>query len=162
MSMMKPEVICCGHAAYDLNFIMNEYPQEDHKYKIDQLVQTGGGPASNAASLLSAWGAKAAYAGLLGEDLYGRLILDELKTSGVNTSLVQTDPAKKTPLSAVIVNTSAGSRTVLNRREARDQPAVTKQIVEILKQFHPSVLHFDGHALDLSLKMMELFLMRKQ
>ncbi|HAK45135.1 MAG TPA: hypothetical protein DCO79_04335, partial [Spirochaeta sp.] len=152
-----PDVICCGHAAYDLNFIMDEFPVEDRKYKIDELVQTGGGPASNAASLLAAWGAKAAYAGLIGDDIFGRLILEELRESGVETSLVQLDGSKNTPLSAVIVNTANGSRTLLNRRDENDQPVVTGEIIKALKTMTPAVLHFDGHALELSLRMMEVF-----
>lgn len=161
MSIFNPQVICCGHAAYDLNFMMNQFPQEDQKYKVDELIQTSGGPASNAASLLSAWGVETAYAGLLGDDLYGRLILDELKASGVDISLVQLDPTKNTPVSTVIVNKTTGSRTLLNRRDAADQPMVTPGTVEKLKPLNPDVLHFDGHAFDLSLKMIELFPLAK-
>lgn len=161
MSNKPPEVICCGHAAYDLNFIMNEFPVEDEKYKIDNLVQTGGGPAANAATLLSRWGVSASYAGLVGDDIYGRLILEELKSDGVDISIVEINGGKKTPVSAVIVNESNGSRTLLNRRDAADQPEVTeaavKQLVDLSAKQPPAVLHFDGHALDLSLKMIELF-----
>jgi sugar/nucleoside kinase (ribokinase family) len=157
MNISKSQVICCGHAAYDLNFMMEGYPEEDQKYKIDRVLQTSGGPAANAASLLSAWGINTAYAGLLGEDLYGKLILDELKLSGVDTALVQVDRSKSTPISAVIVNAAKGSRTLLNRRDELDQPTINKETVRLLRMMNPAVLHFDGHALDLSLKMIELF-----
>ena len=157
MKRANADIICCGHAAFDLNFMMDEYPVEDEKYRIDELLQTGGGPAANAASLLSAWGIKSAYAGLIGDDIYGRLILGELSASGVDTSLVQIDGSKNTPLSAVIVNTANGSRTLLNRRNAADQPAVTDDVIARLEKMSPAILHFDGHALNLSLKMMEIF-----
>ncbi|MDC7226271.1 MAG: PfkB family carbohydrate kinase [Spirochaetales bacterium] len=153
----NPDVICCGHAAYDLNFMMDEFPIEDRKYRIDELVQTGGGPASNAATLVAQWGAAAAFAGMIGDDIYGRLIIEELKASKVDTSLVCMDGKKSTPLSAVIVNTKNGSRTLLNRRNENDQPAVTKNLLRKLEKMQPKVLHFDGHALELSLKMMEMF-----
>lgn len=155
-------IICCGHAAYDLNFMMDEFPIEDCKYKVDELVQTGGGPAANAASLCATWGIATAYAGQLGDDIYGRLILKELENSGVDISLVQIDSQVNTPVSAVIVNQSNGSRTILNRRNEKDQPEVTDQLIDTLRAITknsspPAVLHFDGHALDLSLKMMEIF-----
>ncbi len=153
----NPDIICCGHAAYDLNFIMDEYPVEDEKYKIDELIQTGGGPAANAASLLALWGVKTAFAGLAGDDIYGRLIKEELVEAGVDISLLQLDKNKNTPLSAVIVNTATGSRTLLNRRNSTDQPAVSAETTALLSQMTPTVLHFDGHALDLSLKMIKLF-----
>lgn len=161
MTRTTPEIICCGHAAYDLNFIMDEFPVEDEKYKIDKLIQTGGGPAANAATLLSRWGVNAAYAGLIGDDIYGRLIMEELQSDGVETSLIEIDGTKNTPLSAVIVNETNGSRTLLNRRNAADQPAVTDEVTArlaaIAEHRPPKVLHFDGHALDLSLKMIEMF-----
>ncbi len=153
----NPDIICCGHAAYDLNFIMDEYPVEDEKYRIDELIQTGGGPAANAASLLACWGVKTAFASLAGDDIYGRLIKEELVEAGVDISLLQLDKNKNTPLSAVIVNTATGSRTLLNRRNSTDQPAVSAETTALLSQMTPTVLHFDGHALDLSLKMIELF-----
>ena len=151
------EVVCCGHAAYDLNFFMDEYPVEDRKYKIDKLVETGGGPAANATSLLAKWGVPAAYAGLLGDDIYGGLIKQELETWGVDTSLVQIGAGKRTPLSAVIVNRVNGSRTLLNRRDAADQPEVSSEALNRLNRIDPAVLHFDGHALNLSLEMMSRF-----
>jgi sugar/nucleoside kinase (ribokinase family) len=151
------QIICCGHAAWDMNFMMDEFPAEDQKYKVENLIQSGGGPAANAASLLAKWEVGTAYAGLLGDDIHGRLIVEELKTWGVNTELVQLDPAKDTPISTVIVNTESGSRTLLNRRNPSDQPAVKSEAVNKLRTFNPSVLHFDGHALDLSEKMMELY-----
>ena len=157
MAESNIEAICCGHAAYDLNFFVDEYPREDEKYKIDRLIQTGGGPAANAASLLAKWGVSTAYAGLLGDDIYGRLITEELLQWKVDISLVETDIAKNTPLSAVIVNTTSGSRTLLNRRDECDQPAVTAAVSEKLERMKPALLHFDGHAPDLSLEMIRRY-----
>ena len=157
MNRSDLQAICCGHAAWDLNFMMDGFPVEDEKYKIDNLIQTGGGPAANAACLLARWGVRTAYAGLVGGDVYGRLIIQELEATGVDTSLVQTAREGNTPLSAVIVNRRNGSRTLLNRRNASDQPAVDSRTLQRLRGLSPRVLHFDGHALDLSLKLMELF-----
>ena len=136
---------------------MDGYPVEDRKYKADALVQTGGGPAANAASLAAQWGARSAYAGLLGDDPYGRLILQELSISGVDTSLTQLSRSCSTPISAVFVNKTNGSRTLINSRKEHEQPAVTDEIISKLKGMKPSILHFDGHAPDLSLRMTELF-----
>ena len=150
-------VVCCGHAAWDMNFIMDDYPVEDEKYRIDKLVQSGGGPAANAASLLAKWGVRAAYAGVVGDDPYGRLIADELEAWGVDTSALQIDAEKATPVSAVIVNTANGSRTLLNRRNPGDQPKLDEATTAALSKMNPAVLHFDGHALKLSRWLAERF-----
>ena len=48
-----------------------------------------GGAESNVAMHLAALGRTAAWAGQLGDDPFARIILDELRTAGVDTSLVR-------------------------------------------------------------------------
>ncbi len=157
MKNNSPEIICCGHAAYDINFMMPLYPVEDQKYRIDTLVETGGGPAANAACLNAKWGLSSAFAGLVGKDIYGDKILNELKEWNVDTSLVEQREQSNTPLSAIVVNTSSGTRTLLNRRDESEQSEVSEQLIERLSKMNPSILLFDGHALNLSLKLVEMF-----
>ena len=152
-----PEIICCGHAAFDLNFLIKGFPLEDRKYKADGLIQTGGGPAANAACLTAQWGAGTAFAGLLGDDPFGRLILSELSDFGVDTSLTLIEEHCATPISTVLVNTANGSRTLINHRNEGEQPAVNAEIIEKLRSMKPSVLHFDGHAPELSHTMIDMF-----
>ncbi|MDD2761072.1 MAG: carbohydrate kinase, partial [Methylomonas sp.] len=43
------DVLCVGHASYDLVFSVAHHPAEDEKMFADKLLSCGGGPAANAA-----------------------------------------------------------------------------------------------------------------
>ncbi|MCZ5798152.1 PfkB family carbohydrate kinase, partial [Escherichia coli] len=51
-------------------------------------IESGGGPAANAAWLLGLWGEEVYYIGHLQQDLYGQRIIDEFAEAGVDTSQV--------------------------------------------------------------------------
>jgi sugar/nucleoside kinase (ribokinase family) len=130
------------------------YPAENSKMRTDLLLESGGGPAANAAWLLAHWGVATAMAGVVGEDEYGRRILAELQQGGVECSLMQTRPGYSTPVSFIIANRANGSRTIINRRGAarglewpRPKPA----------QLEPRLLLFDGHEPGASLAALEAF-----
>jgi len=59
-------VLCVGTAAYDLFFPLEGRLEEDRKYEVPAIQESGGGPAANAAFLLSSWGVPAALACVLG------------------------------------------------------------------------------------------------
>ena len=47
------DVLCIGHASWDISFFLDGYPAENSKLEIDAMHECGGGPAANAAYLLS-------------------------------------------------------------------------------------------------------------
>ena len=155
MSEKTPiDVLCLGHSAYDLIFPLDEYPAENVKIMVGICNESGGGPAANAAYLIASWDARCAIASLVGDDAYGRAILEEFHSVGADTSLLEVRPGHATSLSAIWVNEKSGSRTIVNRtlREARlrldpDRLAATK----------PSVMLFDGHQLEAAKEALEAF-----
>ena len=77
------DVLCVGHAAYDIIFSLNGFPREDRKYAVSEgCIECGGGPAANAAYLLARWGLNAGFVGLAGKDVYGEANLEELRAAG--------------------------------------------------------------------------------
>lgn len=148
---MLVEVLCVGHASYDLVVPLPHFPRENAKYVVESVAESGGGPAANAAWLLSSWGANCAFAGVLGEDPDGDRILDEFRQIGTDTSLLKRLAGHPTPLSLIVVNQTSGSRTIVNRR----QPAPPGSLDLSKASFAPRVLLFDGHELDASLAALE-------
>jgi sugar/nucleoside kinase (ribokinase family) len=145
------DVLCIGHAAWDITLPLAEFPAEDGKVEIPALVESGGGPAANAAWLLSWWGVRCGFAGVVGDDDRGRRVLAEFAAVGTDTSLVEIRPDFPTPLSVILVNQQTGSRTVVNRRVP--SPALALGHVP----GRPHVLLFDGHELPASLAAMDRF-----
>ncbi len=151
---MPVEVLCIGHAAYDVSVFVDGYPLENSKCETQELLEACGGPAANAAWLLSSWGMRCAFAGLVGDDGYGRRIRDEFEAAGTDVSLLELRPGHATPLSTILINRQNASRTIVNRKL---KGAACKPDAALMKAMAPGVLLFDGHELEASLAALEAF-----
>jgi len=144
------DVLCVGHACYDLVFAVDHHPGADEKTFAEKLISCGGGPAANAAVTVSRLGLKSAFAGYLGNDFFGQRHLEEFSQAAVNTdSIIRGD--SPTPLSAVLVKPD-GKRTVVNHKgDAAPLPAGSLD----LARWHPQVILFDGHEPEVSLALVK-------
>ena len=46
------KILCVGHSAYDITYLLPNFPIENRKYKAQDRIMVSGGPAGNAAYLL--------------------------------------------------------------------------------------------------------------
>jgi len=134
------DVLCVGHAAYDLIFSVPHHPNADEKTVADGFISCGGGPAANAAVQAAKLGLTSAFAGYLGNDLYGDRHLQELIDYGVNTSFVVRGESP-TPLSAVLVKPD-GKRALINYKG--ETKALPQNAIDFTG-IQPKVILFDGH-----------------
>ncbi len=139
------EVLAIGTAAYDFSLFIEEFPGENSKAEIHDMLEAGGGPAANAAYLLSLWGAHCGFAGLFGDDYYGARIRGEFESVGTDLSLTETRVNHPTPVSFILVNTRTGTRTIVNRKAP--QGALELQPSQ-LAALSPHVILVDGHELE--------------
>ena len=144
---MPSEVLCIGHAAYDMSMFVDGYPLENSKSETDELLEVCGGPAANAAYLLSKWNVPCAFAGLVGDDDYGQRIRDAFREIGTDVSLLEVRPGHVTPVSMILINRRNGSRTIVNRTHLAGYCPSERELASL----SPKVLLFDGHALEASL-----------
>ncbi len=139
------DVLCVGHASYDLIFSVPRHPAADEKIFADAFLACGGGPAANAAVIVARLGLRSAFAGYLGEDVYGQLHARELEGEGVDISCLARG-ARPTPLSAVLVKPD-GLRALVNYKgETRPLPEDGIDFSRV----RPKVILFDGHEPHLS------------
>jgi sugar/nucleoside kinase (ribokinase family) len=94
----------------------------------------------------------AALACQLGDDLYGRRILEEFGRAGTDLRLSEVRAGAPTPLSVILVNEANGSRTVVNRLPPAEPLRFGSQALRILAELAPEVLLFDGHQPEASLQ----------
>ena len=151
-SLVKTDVICAGHASYDLVFSIPHHPSEDEKLFAEDLLGCGGGPAANAAISIAKLGFKAAFAGYLGNDSYGDLHLQELQTAGVDCRFIQRDNSPP-PLSAILVKPD-GKRALLNYKGSTR--ALARNSLDFSK-LNGKTLLFDGHEPNISLDLLQRF-----
>ena len=151
---MEIDILCVGHASYDLSVFVEDFPVENSKCETSELLESGGGPAANAAYLASLWGARAGFAGVVGDDLYGRRVCEEFALAATNLSLIERRTGHSTPVSMILINKRNGSRTIVNRK-CPGAPLVLDR--HSLAAMRPRVLLFDGHELEASLAAGEAF-----
>jgi sulfofructose kinase len=138
--LMDVDILCIGHASYDLVFSVDHHPAEDEKTFATGFIDCGGGPAANAAVMAANLGLKAAFAGYLGSDFYGDKHLQELNAYGVDTRLIVRGAAP-TPISTVLVKPN-GKRALINYKTG------TRPLSADALDFNgirPQVVLFDGH-----------------
>ena len=145
------KVLCIGHAAYDITMLVNSYPVENTKNRVAQTLECGGGSASNAAYLLGKWGIDTTFLGIVGQDIYGYRIAQELAEASVNTKYLQFLKQYETTLSMVIVNQENGSRTIISHHS--DNIRLKKQILD----FIPDIILMDGQEYECSMDLLKRY-----
>lgn len=133
------KVLCIGHASYDITMPMEEYPKENIKYRVNDKVECGGGPASTAAYLLASFGVPTVFKGVVGNDIFGRRIVAEFKEVNVDTKYIEVNNKVDTTISFIIINKKNASRTIFNY--ASSYPMLRKNEYD----FYPDFILIDGH-----------------
>jgi sulfofructose kinase len=143
------KILCIGNASYDITVPYDGFPIENTKNRVAEVIENGGGPASNAAFLLGKWGMDTTFVGGIGKDDFGMRIVDELKSAGVNTNYIEFDDDAKTTLSIVIVNKNTGSRTTIAHRDSK------MGLVKNYSDISADVILVDGQELEVSMEVIE-------
>ena len=143
---LSTDVLCIGHASYDLVFSVPHHPAADEKLFADDLLGCGGGPAANAAVTASKLGFRSAFAGYLGLDVHGDSHCAELEAAQVDTRLIVRGESP-TPLSTILVKPD-GKRALINYKG--NTQALGADRID-LSNVSCKVSLFDGHEPHLSL-----------
>ena len=152
-----PEVLCVGSACKDIFFPtaeaeIIETPEDitskrkmafelGGKYRVDDRFEAVGGVAANISTGLSRLGYTTACYSNIGDDEMGRFILGELKKEGVLTDHISLDSGAKTDLSAIIVMTQNGERTIFHNRDANERLVVKAEDLKETKWLFVSSLN---------------------
>lgn len=145
------KVLCIGHAAYDTTILLDSFPVENTKNRIENRIECGGGPASTAAYLLGKWNIDTYFMGIVGNDIYGKRIKEEFDKVNVNTKYMEVNNEHVTTSSFIIANTSIGSRTIFTYRPN------TLKMSDVDIDFEPDYILIDGQEYELSKKMLEKY-----
>jgi len=139
------DVLCVGAATYDLVYSVDRHPQPDEKIRATSFIGCGGGPAANGAITVARLGLQAAFAGYLGNDIFGNAHFDELQQAGVHTALVARGD-HSSALSVVMVKPD-GSRALVNYRNPESFLAAGSVDFSTVEA---KVILFDGHEPQIS------------
>ena len=137
------EVICIGSVSKDIFFptdegIILETPEDitakqkvafelGGKYRVKDRFEAVGGVAANVATGLARLGRSVALYSCIGGDEMGRYLSHELAKEGVSTDLLHRYDDADTDLSAIIVLTQNGERTIFHNRDANERLVIEEQ-----------------------------------
>jgi sugar/nucleoside kinase (ribokinase family) len=108
------DVVCVGNLVADLIVRPVEaLPPRGALHLVDAIDLCAGGCALTTAVVLGRLGARTALLGLVGDDPFGRFLVDALVVAGVNVRGVLAHPAEPSAATVVIVD-GAGERTYLH------------------------------------------------
>lgn len=145
------KILVMGHASYDITTPVENYPIENTKNRVHNRIECGGGPASNAAYLLGKWGLDVTFAGVVGNDLYGKRIKKEFDDINVNTDYLKLSDEGSTSSAYIIANQENGSRTVLTYRPH------DMKLSKLDLNFKPDIILIDGQEYEMSKKVLDQF-----
>lgn len=146
------DVLCVGRINFDIVMGVDHHPRKNEKCFANRMAACGGGPAANAAVTVSRLGLKSAILGTVGDDVYGRLIIDEFKGDKVETEYVFTG-SYPTSVSTILVKPD-GNRSVINYKE--ETCALSSSHADTIVH-QPKVILFDGHEPEVSVAIMNHF-----
>jgi len=137
-----------GIIPLDLLFEVQRYPQAGEKIDGLSLTIQGGGPIPNVMIGLARFGYQTSLIAAVGNDIFGRLSIEEIKREKVDTKHL----VKKGKCSAVasgFVEQGSGRRTLVLERKIFVKPVDLK-----LSQIPaPKILHLDGRDIEATVKL---------
>ena len=84
------DILVTGLTTLDLIFKMENFPDQNEKYRAETAMFSGGGNAGNASVAVARLGANSTIFSAVGNDEVGSFILAKLQRENVNTEFVLT------------------------------------------------------------------------
>ena len=147
------DLVCVGLSVVDVLALLDRPLREDEKIPAERIVVDGGGPAGTAACAAAACGLKAAVLSFVGRDLWLDFVRRGLRDFGVDARFLQAVPGMATPVSLIAVNRRSASRTILWNSQGAGERKVSLPGLLRRGLLSTRSIHFDGHLMELSLRL---------
>lgn len=107
------DVTTVGENSIDLVAVVDGHPAPDSKVEMREFTRLPGGESATAAVALARVGCRVRYIGRFGDDDFGRQGMASLREEGVDVSRVVVVPGVTSRFAIVLVDRTAGHRTVI-------------------------------------------------
>ena len=112
--MTSPRVLFVGRATLDVVYSLDRFPAEDTKMFARAVHVAPGGPATNAAITHTLLGGSAVLMTAVGGGPWSNTVREELRRLGIELIDLAAGTTYETPLTTVLVNEAAATRTIVN------------------------------------------------
>jgi ribokinase len=142
MSLQTIEIFGLGQCAWDYIGQIEKYPSPDTKSEMSSMVMQGGGPVATALVALTRWGFSCSFCGVVGDDFFGRQIIDSLLEENVDTNQMIIRHGFDSQYAFIVAEKNGGQRTIYWRRPT-GQPAKPEELhYDMIRQAR--VFYTDG------------------
>lgn len=149
---MTSRVLCVGRNSVDYVFSVDlGAVRADSKQRAADPAIVIGGQCVNAVVTLAALGAKVSYAGVVGAQASGDLVMQFLHDNGIDLRAIERAQRLANPCAYIFVDQKCGERSIVET-QAAEYPAFSGRIDEALWA-ETSYLYFDGHEIEASLSL---------
>lgn len=107
------DVVGVGCCAVDYLGILPRFPKADEKLWMEEFTKQGGGMVATALVAIARLGAKPCYVGRVGNNEFGRFVVEAFDREGVDTSQIELVEGTSARVAFVFVDKKTGSRTIL-------------------------------------------------
>ena len=147
---MKYDVVGLGVSTIDLLMVVDELPGSELVQKAHGTAVAGGGPVATALVALARLGAKTAMLDRLGDDLFGRMILEEFRRAGVDTSGIAIAQGKSSSQASILVRRRDGARAITFAPGDSGELDAAHLAADTIRA--AGILHLNGRHWDASLR----------
>ena len=142
------EVVGFGQACVDYIAPSPFFPPENGKVRLKELYIKCGGPIATALVTLSRLGIKTAYIGAVSDDQFGRMIIENFRKEGVDTSHTKVIRGYRSQFAFISV--TDGKRTIF--WIPGSFPEIRAEEIDLSPFPHAKVLHLDELLIDASIE----------
>jgi sugar/nucleoside kinase (ribokinase family) len=130
-----------GLATLDIQYYLDEFPQENVKVKTAPPAFFVGGPATNAAVAFAALNGEAQLITAIGQSAFQPLFLDDFRSTQIRcTDLLNEQQAQ--PVLATVITTSGGNRTIFTHNPEKLNVSLDEK--SLFYEYQPELLMLDG------------------
>ena len=140
---------CLGNSVYDTTVITDKFPIENKKQDSSDMIECGGGNAANCAYLLASWKCDVDLLSAVGDDYYGRKIMQEYYNVQINTTYIEIKNNYNTRRCYIIANKENNTRTIIS------SPKKIQRKLKIMPASDYNYILIDGNYIDTAKELLE-------
>ena len=143
------QVFGLGQCSLDCLGKIEAFPPPDVKCEFSDRVIQGGGPVATALVALSRWGLSCSFAGMIGDDLFGRMIWESLAEEGIRTDGLVIREGFLSQFAFIAAEPAQSRRTIFWQRPTGPEIRPDEIDIDAIRQVR--VLHTDGLFMEAAL-----------
>lgn len=143
-------VIAIGNLSYNINIFLNSYPIESQAYSIVKKNKTLGN-ILDICTLLSKNNINTWYFSIIGDDIEGKEIINNLHKNLINTDYINIINNSKTSKNYVIRNLKTNSKTILYEKNNKKY-----ELIRDLN-FNPDIIYIDSNEYTFLKKLKDIY-----